>query len=256
MTIDLAITPDARWTAETADLIAASSAAGFAALGVRSDLIDPATVDAYRANGLRCHEVLALLLSGDEAATVSSAEQLAEAAATIGAEWVLTIFREALNTRTATVIERCAAIFAGVGAGMAVEFSPLGPVPSINQGLEIVRVGNRGSGRAGLMIDSWHFSFGDSTWDDLARVPLDDIAYVQFADALAPEPERNLVRETMHRRALPGEGVLELERFASTLLDRGWGGTVSVEVLNPELRTLSAPELVARIHDTTAPYWH
>ena len=85
-------------------------------------------------------------------------------------------------------------------------------------------------------------------------MPLDDIAYVQFADALAPESER-LVRETLHRRALPSEGVLELDRFAATLLERGWDGIVSVEVLNAELRALPVDVLVRRIHDTAAPFW-
>jgi sugar phosphate isomerase/epimerase len=137
---------------------------------------------------------------------------------------------------------------------MAVEFSPLGPISSIGDGMEVVRAVNRGGGHAGLMIDSWHFCFGDSTWADLAEVPLDDIAYVQFTDALKPESPR-LVRETLHRRALPGEGVLELDRFAATLLDRGWDGIVSVEVLNAEFRTLPIDELTRRLHDTTAPYW-
>ena len=46
------------------------------------------------------------------------------------------------------------------------------------------------------MIDSWHFCFSDNTWDDLATVPLDDIAYLQFTDALEPESRERLVRET------------------------------------------------------------
>jgi sugar phosphate isomerase/epimerase len=86
------------------------------------------------------------------------------------------------------------------------------------------------------------------------RCPLDDIAYVRFTDALEPESPR-LVRETLHRRALPGEGVLELDRFAGTLLDRGWDGLVSVEVLSAELRALPVDVLVRRLHDTTARFW-
>ena len=82
----------------------------------------------------------------------------------------------------------------------------------------------------------------------------DDIAYVQFTDALAPESER-LVRETLHRRALPGDGVLELDRFAATLLETGWDGIVSVEVLSGELRALPADVLVRRIRDSAAPFW-
>jgi sugar phosphate isomerase/epimerase len=253
VTVDLAITPDSRWSATTTELVAASAAAGFSALGVARDRVDDSVVAAYHEHGLRCHEVLALLLGAEAEATVAAANRLAEAADAIGAEWVLTIFRDALSADTANLIERCAAIFAEVGAGLAAEFSPLGPVATIRDAREIVRVGNR-TGRAGVMIDSWHFSFGDSTWADLAEVPLEEIAYVQFTDAAQPESD-DMARETMHRRALPGEGILELDRFATTLLDRGWNGTVSVEVLSAELRTLSADEIVKRFRDATAPYW-
>ena len=66
---------------------------------------------------------------------------------------------------------------------------------------------------------------------------------------------RHPIREALHRRALPGEGILELHRFADTLLDRGWDGTVSVEVLSAQLRGLPVDELVGRLHASTAPYW-
>jgi len=97
---------------------------------------------------------------------------------------------------------------------MAVEYSPLGAIPTIREGMESVRAASRSS-RAGLMIDSWHFWFSDNTWEDLAAVPLDAIAYLQFTDALQPESRQRLIRETLYRRALPGDGVLELRRNAS-----------------------------------------
>lgn len=59
----------------------------------------------------------------------------------------------------------------------------------------------------------------------------------------------------VHRRAMPGDGILELERFASALLDRGWQGLVSVEVLNRDLRTRPIAELARRAHESTARYW-
>jgi sugar phosphate isomerase/epimerase len=251
--VDFAITPDNRWECATADLVSAANAAGFAAVGINADRVD-AAASTYVASGVRCHEVLALVVSDNEPATMAAAEQLAHAAAVMGAAWVLTVFTTPLTTRVAELIQRCAKGFADAGAGMAVEFSPLGPVTSIRDGMEVVQAVNGGGGRAGLMIDSWHFCFGDSTWADLAAVPLDDIAYVQFTDAQKPESHR-LVRETPHRRALPGEGVLELGRFAGTLLDRGWDGLVSVEVLNAELRALPVDVLVRRLFDSTARYW-
>ena len=220
-------------------------------MGINADRVDAAAVEAYAAAGVRCHELLALVVGDDESATMASAEQLADRAHAVGAEWVLTVFTAKVPPQR---IQRCAKLFDDVGAGMAVEYTPLGAIPSIRDGMDVVRAASR-TARAGLMIDSWHFCFSDNTWDDLATVPLDDVAYLQFTDALEPESRERLVRETLHRRALPGEGVLELHRFAATLLDRGWDGTVSVEVLSAELRELPVDVLVGRLYATTAPYW-
>jgi sugar phosphate isomerase/epimerase len=249
--VQLALTPDGRGDFATSDLGSAASAAGFTAVGVNADRVDAAAVDAYAATGVRCHELLALVVSDDESATMTSAEQLADRAQTIGAEWVLTVFTAKVPPQH---IQRCAKLFDDVGAGIAVEYTPLGAIPSIREGMDVVRPASR-AGRAGLMIDSWHFCFSDNTWDDLAAVPLDDIAYLQFTDALEPEYRERMIRESLHRRALPGEGILELHRFAATFLDRGYDGTVSVEVLSAELRKLPVDVLTGRLYATTAPYW-
>jgi sugar phosphate isomerase/epimerase len=249
--VQLALTPDGRWDYPTPDLVTAASAVGFTAVGVSAERVDDAAVEAYAATGVRCHELLALIVGDDESVTMASAEQLADRARTVGAEWVLTVFAAQVPSQC---IERCAKLFDDVGAGMAVEYTPLGAIPSISDGMEVVRAAGR-VGRAGLMVDSWHFCFSDDTWDDLAAVPLEDIAYVQFTDALEPEYRERMIRESLHRRALPGEGMLELRRFAASLLDRGWDGTVSVEVLSAELRELPVDVLVGRLYAATAPYW-
>jgi sugar phosphate isomerase/epimerase len=105
-----------------------------------------------------------------------------------------------------------------------------------------------------MVIDSWNFCFGPGTWNELEAVPLDAVAYVQFADALAPIGDVNM-HEAMHRRALPGDGVLELDRFVATLRDRGWDGLVSMQVLSDELRELPVDEYARRVHDAGARYW-
>jgi len=252
--VALAVTPDRRWTATIAELLAATNAAGFSALGAFSDRAGPDVRQLYDAAQVRCHEVLALVVSDDENESIRSARALADAAAVMGADWVLTVFRCPLTAQTAPVVQRSAAVIAEAGAAMAVEFSPLGPISSVRGALDVVNVANTGGGRAGLLIDTWHFERGESTWDDLGTAPLDQIAYVQFSDALAPAGD-SLARQTMHRRALPGDGTLALDRFATTLLQRGWNGLVSVEVLSAELRTLPVDEALRRLHTTTAPYW-
>jgi sugar phosphate isomerase/epimerase len=250
--VEIGLTSDGSWEIETSDLVTAVRTAGFSALGVGVNRVDDAAADAFRRAGLHCHELLALVISDNEEKTLESARRLADAAPVIGARWVLTVFRTGLSADSAKLINRCASMFAEAGAGMAVEFSPLGPVDSLQHGLDVVTAA--GAGQAGLMIDSWHFSFSKSTWDDLAAVPLERIAYLQFTDAARPVSQ-NLMEETMQRRQLPGEGFLELERFATTFLERGFEGIVSVEVLNSELRALSVPEFARRAYEATAPYW-
>jgi sugar phosphate isomerase/epimerase len=252
MAVELALTPDSRWNIDTEGLVRAARDAGFSALGMPAGRADPAAAQALASAGLRCHELMALVVSDDAAATVSAARRLAEAATVMGARWVNTVFQVGLTAETAQVIERCAAIFAEAGTGMAVEFSPAGAVPSIRDGLRVMAAA--GPGRAGLLIDTWHFFRGDSTWQDLAEVPLEQIAYIQFCDALPPESD-NLMRETLHRRVMPGDGVFELEQFASTLLDRGFAGPVSVEVLSRDLRELPVPDFARRAFEASSRYW-
>jgi sugar phosphate isomerase/epimerase len=252
MSVELGLTPDGRWDISVADLVAAVGGAGFSAVGLAGRRADATCAAALAAGGLRCHELLALVVTADQEGTLSRARALAEAAAVVNAQWVLTTFAAPLSGETRPLIERCAAVFAEAGSGMAVEFSPLGPVTSIAAGLAVVDAA--GAGRAGLMIDSWHFFRGDSTWEQLERVPLHRIAYVQFCDA-QPQASADGIHETMHRRTMPGDGIFELDRFASTLLDRGWAGLVSVEVLSAELRELPVPEFARRAHQSTARYW-
>ena len=252
MNVEFGLTPDGQWDIDVAGLVAAAGDAGFSAVGMPGRRADAACAAALAAGGLRCHELLALVLSADEQATLRRARQLAEAAAVVNAQWVLTTFAVPFNPGTRPLIERCAAMFAEAGAGMAVEFSPLGAVTSIAGGLEVVKAA--GVERAGVVIDSWHFFRGDSTWEQLERVPLDRIAYIQFNDARPPVSEDGM-HETMHRRAMPGDGTFELGRFASTLLERGWAGVVSVEVLSAELRELPVPDFARLAYQATARYW-
>ena len=250
--VRLGITPDGRWDIDGAGLVAAAAAAGFTAVGLGAGQADAACAAELARTGVDCHELLALVVTADEEATVRAAVELASVAEAVRARWVLTVFSAGLGPDTAPAIARSAAVLAEVGAGMAVEFSPLGPVPSIPAALDVVEVA--GVDRAGVLIDSWHFFRGDSTWRDLATIPLEQIAYLQFDDA--PEPIWDSpMRETLHRRAMPGEGTFELDRFAGTLLDRGWTGTVSVEVLNAALRELPVPEFLARAYRSAARYW-
>jgi sugar phosphate isomerase/epimerase len=249
--VQIGLTPDARWTISPSALVAATQAVGFSHVGIAAEDVDAHTLATYVSHGTGCHEVLVLNGSDDPRKVSAAADKLAAAAEKMRAFWVPTYFTGPVTADSVAALRRCTAVFAEVGAAVAIEFSPLGPVDTIYAGMELVRAVNSGGARAGLLVDSWHFFFGGSTWDELIDLPLDDIAYVQFSDGIVSQSERG----TWRRRAVPGDGILELKRFASTLLDRGWDGIVSVEVLRSDLGALSAEVLAQQLYERTIPYW-
>jgi sugar phosphate isomerase/epimerase len=227
--MDVGVTVDNSWAVDAATLVEAAAAGGFGLVGLSGRLVDDSTSATFERAGVRCHELLGVVVTDDADTTIATAERLASQAALVGARWISTTFTAPLSDTTRPVLARCAAMFAEAGATMAIEFSPLGPVPSIAAGLEAVDA-------------------------DLAAVPLERIAYLQFGDALQPV-EGPTMAEALNRRVMPGDGVLELDRFASTLRGRGWDGVVSVQVLSAELRQLPLAEFMRRAHDATVPYW-
>jgi hypothetical protein len=104
--VELAVTPDRRWTATTAELLAATTAAGFSALGAFAHRAGPHVRQLYDDAQVRCHEMLALVVS-DDGESIRSAQALADAAAVMGAEWVLTVFSCPLTAETAPIVQRC-----------------------------------------------------------------------------------------------------------------------------------------------------
>lgn len=247
--MELGLTADTRRPVATAEAVDAAAAAGFAALGLVSGRFDDDAPGLLAAAGLRCHELLGLQVGDDLVAADALADRLAEDAATVGADWVLVTFQA---TAPAAAVRRWAARFEDAGSGLAVEFSPLGPVASLADGLEVVA--GAGPHRASVVVDAWNVGFGPTTWADLEEVPLDAVAHLQFTDALAPLGEPDL-EEAMSRRALPGDGVLELDRFVATFRDRGWDGLVSMQVLSDELRRLPFAEYARRVFEAGARSW-
>lgn len=251
MGVELALTPDIRRKVDAAAQVDAASAAGFRSLGIFAEQAGSAAHATFKEAGIGCHEVMALVITGNEDATLKSAQRAAAAAEMMEARWVTTIFHSPISAITPALVARCAATIAESGAAMAVEPHPFGPVSSIAAGLEMLECAGSG---AGLLIDSWHFFFGDNTWADLEKIPLDLISYVQFDDA-PKVASSDLMSETMNRRVMPGEGTFELARFVSALLDRGFDGLVSIEVLSSELLEVPLPEFARQAYRAAARYW-
>src|SRR5438046_1843164 len=119
MAVELALTPDLRRDVEVEGQVDAARQAGFTSLGIFADRAGEGARSTCGSAGMRCHEVLALVITDNEEATLASAKRSADAAATMGASWVTTIFHSPINADTPALVARCAAAIADAGAGMA-----------------------------------------------------------------------------------------------------------------------------------------
>ncbi|MET7298568.1 sugar phosphate isomerase/epimerase [Embleya sp. NPDC005575] len=196
-------------------------------------------------HGLPCYELVSLSISADQASTLHSLEQVLRMATVLRPSQVLCVVTGGIDDAVVANTTECARSLAEERIGLSLEFLPTRHVDSIPEALRLLdRVAHP---NLRLVVESWHFFRGPSTWVDLAALPLDRVGFVQFADA--PEPISDDVHhESMHRRVLPGRGVLDLDRFCATLLAKGYDGVdgvdgvVSVELLSEAWRTADLRE--------------
>jgi sugar phosphate isomerase/epimerase len=235
--------------------LGAVAGAGFGAVSLALDQVAGDAGTAARlleAHGLRCHDLIGLQVGRDDAEALGSAQRLADTAGVLGAGHVLALLFTRVSSESIDRLGRCADVVAGAGAQLALEMPPIGPLDSIGAALAVVDA--VGAGSVSLVVDTFHFFRGSSTWSELESLPLEALGYVQFDDALPVESE-DVMYETTQRRCMPGDGELDLERFVGTLVGRGWSGVVSVEVLSAELRSLDPADFARLAFRSTVRYW-
>lgn len=86
-----------------------------------------------------------------------------------------------------------------------------------------------GEPNVGVNLDIFHYYTGPSKFEDFGRLSAARLAHVQIAD-LAGVP-RELASDA--DRILPGDGDFQLQPILSVLRDLGYGGWVSLELMNP-----------------------
>jgi sugar phosphate isomerase/epimerase len=204
-------------------------------------------------HGLRCFAIQDLTVTGDERETLGLAEACLEAAAALRSEWVHCCFTAAIRDDTLSLFQRALEVARPAGARFSLEFLPWCEMNDVRTTREVIR--RSGAADLALLVDTWHAHHGPTTWEDLAGVAPAEIAYLQFDDH-PPLASADLFAETVDRRALPGDGELELARFARLFLDKGYTGAVSVEILNREMRAWPRDVFARRAFDAAARYWH
>lgn len=92
----------------------------------------------------------------------------------------------------------------------------------------------------GVCLDTFHFYKGPSKSEDLERLAATNLFHVQVSD-VAGVP-RELMTDA--DRVLPGEGDFRLDSLVQRLKVIGYTGGVSLELLNPTLWQLKAPQVI------------
>jgi len=93
----------------------------------------------------------------------------------------------------------------------------------------------------GVLFDCYHFWSGPSKMEDLDDIRPGEIVHAHLNDT--PAMAREML--DLQSRVVPGDGVAPLARILAKLVERGYGGPISVELFWPKYQQAD-PEALAR----------
>jgi sugar phosphate isomerase/epimerase len=251
-----------------ADRCAEAQNAGFAGLGLwHADLehqLESRTLADMRGllddHGLRCYELEFIwdwfLDSGheDRKAADDLRKLLFDAAAALDAHHIkcgnIPGRPASIDHLTERYAELCADAAGHTEAKIAYEFMPFDVnVNSVDSVLAVVE--GAGADNGGIVIDTWHMSKLGIVPDDLSRIPLKYLTWIELSDGQFENMEDGL-DEVVNRRKLPGEGEFDIRGYVELGRDMGYPGPWGVEVLSEDLRALPIDEMFKRAYETAA----
>ena len=146
--------------------------------------------------------------------------------------------------------ELCAEAAEHTDAKLVYELMPFDAnVNSLDTVLQVV--GGAGAENGGIAIDTWHMSKLGIAPDDLRRIPIEYLSWVELSDGRLDDMD-DPVDETVNHRALPGEGEFDVRGYVEVCRDHGYPGPWGVEVLSEELRNNPIDVIFRRAYETTA----
>lgn len=134
------------------------------------------------------------------------------------------------------------------GTNIALEIMPFSNIRKLETGLAIAEGANHAHG--GLLLDIWHMNRGNIPYSKIEKVPSKFIKSIEMNDA-DRYPVSPLWHDTIYRRRLPGDGVLDQKGFIAAIKKTGYKGHWGVEVLSEVVRKWPLEEMAQRSFDTT-----
>ena len=145
--------------------------------------------------------------------------------------------------------ELCADATKQTKAKVVYEFMPFDAnVKSVDTALEVVQ--GAGADNGGLAIDTWHMSKLGIAPDELRKIPLERLSWVELSDGHFEDMDDPVIETTQFRR-LPGEGEFDIRGYVGACQEIGYRGPWGVEVLSKELDEQPMEEIFKRSYETT-----
>jgi sugar phosphate isomerase/epimerase len=157
--------------------------------------------------------------------------------------------RKASDAQRERLLEACAALDAHHLKIGNIPGTPA-PIPEIIERYAELCAEAAGAANGGLAIDTWHMSKLGIAPDDLRRVPLEYLTWVELSDGQKKDMGDPVIETTQHRR-LPGEGEFDIRGYVAVCQDMGYQGPWGVEVLSKALDELPMEEIFKRSYETT-----
>jgi sugar phosphate isomerase/epimerase len=146
--------------------------------------------------------------------------------------------------------ELCDAVAERTDAKVVYELMPFDKnVLSLDAVLEVVGGAARPNG--GIAIDTWHMSKLGIAPDDLRRIPLEYMSWIELSDGQYANMD-DPIDEVINHRNLPGEGEFDVRGYVKVCQDHGYTGPWGVETLSEELRNNTIDVIFRRAFKTTA----
>jgi sugar phosphate isomerase/epimerase len=206
-------------------------------------------LDRYEIN---CYELVALSVSSDPFSVAPSLQRCVEMAAVLGVRSVLAVARGPFSESLVNNTRRCAETLGEMGVSMALEFLPVCELDSIEATQRLIEAA--GTPTLKMVVDSWHFFEGPSSWAALEALEACRLGFIQFSDA-SPPSTSDPQFEYRHRRVLPGDGIHDLRRFAEMVLPKKPDVVVSMEVLSDQWRRRLPAQFAAACLASSRPFW-
>ena len=262
MTRDLSLHHLSMLRASPEQLVRAARAGGFDHCGIRIVSPDPAdggVVDVVHdlparrrllrtldEEGVRVLDAEAVWLR--ETTDVSALEPALEAAAELGAGYVLTVGFDTDRGRLLDNLGRFSSLARSHGITLSLEFITYTAVPGLADACDVIEA--VGEDNLVVLVDALQFFRAGAEFDALSRIPPALLPYAQICDgrAVAPSGTEALRVEARTDRLAPGEGELDLPRLLAAL-----PAGIPLAVEAPTLSLAAAPLDAAsrHLHDAT-----